>query len=103
MEASEPLLQDAAALIFSAWREDGRFKLSPQGAIYPCHTVHAADTLCRLGIRRRRAAANNLRASFGQPAEGRRLALQQVQFRPGAGNGVFQSFAHADGPGCLPL
>lgn len=49
MESTDPLLQEAAELIFSAWREDGRFKLSPQGAIYPCHTVHAAEVLCRMG------------------------------------------------------
>jgi len=49
MESTTPLLQEAAELIFSTWREDGRFKLSPQGAIYPCHTVHAAAVLCRLG------------------------------------------------------
>ncbi|RCX16346.1 hypothetical protein DFR58_11191 [Anaerobacterium chartisolvens] len=49
MESTCPLLQEAAELIFSTWREDGRFKLSPQGAIYPCHTVHAAEVLCRMG------------------------------------------------------
>ncbi len=49
MESSDPLLQEAAQLIFSNWREDGRFKLSPQGAIYPCHTVLAAEVLCRMG------------------------------------------------------
>lgn len=49
MESTDPLLQEAAELIFSTWREDGRFKLSPQGAIYPCHTVHAAEVLCRMG------------------------------------------------------
>ncbi len=49
IEADGPLLQEAAKLIFSTWHEDGRFKLSPQGAIYPCHTVHAAQVLCRMG------------------------------------------------------
>ena len=49
MEPSEPLLKDIAGLIFSAWREDGRFKLSPRGAIYPCHTINAANVLCHLG------------------------------------------------------
>lgn len=46
---SDPLLTAVADLIFSTWREDGRFKLSPQGAIYPCHTIHAANALCHLG------------------------------------------------------
>lgn len=49
MESTDPLLQEAAKLIFSTWREDGRFKLYPQGAIYPCQTIHAADALCRMG------------------------------------------------------
>jgi hypothetical protein len=43
------LLQAVAELILSAWREDGRFRLSPQGAIYPCHTVNAAAVLCHMG------------------------------------------------------
>jgi len=50
MDPSEPILQETADLILSAWREDGRFKLSPQGAIYPCHTINAARALCYLGF-----------------------------------------------------
>ena len=49
MGCSEPILQETADLILSSWREDGRFKLVPQGAIYPCQTIHAARTLCHLG------------------------------------------------------
>ena len=49
MDRSEPILRETADLILSAWREDGRFKLSPQGAIYPCHTINAARALCHLG------------------------------------------------------
>lgn len=49
MDPAEPVLQETAGLIFGAWREDGRFKLSPQGAIYPCQTINAARTLCYLG------------------------------------------------------
>lgn len=49
MDCNEPVLKETADLILSTWREDGRFKLSPQGAIYPCHTIHAARTLCHLG------------------------------------------------------
>jgi hypothetical protein len=45
MEPTEPLLQETAELIFSTWREDGRFKLYPPGAIYPCHTINAANVL----------------------------------------------------------
>jgi hypothetical protein len=49
MEPTEPLLKEAADLIFSAWQEDGRFKVYPKGAIYPCHTINAANTLCHMG------------------------------------------------------
>ncbi len=49
MEPSDPLLMEVADLFLSSWREDGRFKLSPQGAIYPCNTINAANLLCHLG------------------------------------------------------
>jgi hypothetical protein len=49
MDRSGPILRDTAGLVLGAWREDGRFKLSPQGAIYPCHTINAARALCHLG------------------------------------------------------
>ena len=49
MEQDDPLLRGAAALIWQAQRPDGRFRLSPSGAIYPCHTIHAAHALCLLG------------------------------------------------------
>jgi hypothetical protein len=52
MDRSEPLLQETAGLIMSAWREDGRIKTSPQGAIYPCHTINAVRALCYLGYAR---------------------------------------------------
>ncbi len=49
MEPTEPLLKEAAELIFGTWQEDGRFKLYPQGAVYPCQTIHAANVLCHMG------------------------------------------------------
>ncbi|MEA4889002.1 MAG: prenyltransferase [Clostridiaceae bacterium] len=49
MEPADPLLKETAELIFSAWQDDGRFKVYPQGAIYPCQTINTADVLCRLG------------------------------------------------------
>jgi len=49
MEPTEPLLKETTELIFSTWQEDGRFKLYPQGAIYPCHTTNAANVLCHMG------------------------------------------------------
>ena len=44
----DPALQGAAGLLFAAQRKDGRFSLGP-GAIQPCHTALAAQTLCYLG------------------------------------------------------
>lgn len=49
MDSAETIMKETAGLILDSWREDGRFKLSPQGAIYPCQTIHAARTLARLG------------------------------------------------------
>ncbi len=49
MEPAEPLLKETAELIFSTWQEDGRFKLYPQGSVYPCQTIHAANVLCHMG------------------------------------------------------
>ncbi|HWQ58970.1 MAG TPA: prenyltransferase [Clostridia bacterium] len=60
MGPDEPVLRATAALIFAVQRPDGRFKLTPQGAIYPCHTIGAARTLCLLGY----AADERLRKTF---------------------------------------
>lgn len=49
VDPAEPILVAARELIWSAWREDGRFRLAPTGAIYPCQTAHAACTLAQLG------------------------------------------------------
>lgn len=49
MSAGEPVMKAAADLIFSVWREDGRFKISPNGGIYPCQTAIAANVLCHMG------------------------------------------------------
>ncbi|MEM1484859.1 prenyltransferase [Oscillospiraceae bacterium PP1C4] len=49
MEPTDPLLKEAAELLFSTWQADGSFKLYPRGTIYPCHTTHAANVLCRMG------------------------------------------------------
>lgn len=47
-----PVLKDTADLIFSAWQEDGRFKIYPKGGIYPCQTAIAANVLCHMGYAR---------------------------------------------------
>ncbi len=49
VDPSDPVLVATTGLIWNAWREDGRFRLAPAGAIYPCQTAHAACTLAHLG------------------------------------------------------
>lgn len=60
LDRFDPILKATADLILSTWREDGRFKLSPQGAIYPCHTINAVRVLCYLGY----AADSRLKRTF---------------------------------------
>ncbi|HYN28632.1 MAG TPA: hypothetical protein VES95_01990 [Dermatophilaceae bacterium] len=50
VDPGEPVLRGAAELVLSTWRDDGRFRLSPAGAIYPCHTINAARVLSLLGF-----------------------------------------------------
>lgn len=52
MEPGDPVLQKTADLIFGTWKADGRFKLYPKGAIYPCQTIIAARALCYMGYAR---------------------------------------------------
>ena len=35
----DEVMKNAAGLIFSNWKEDGRVKTSPTGGIYPCQTA----------------------------------------------------------------
>jgi hypothetical protein len=49
VDVADLVLRGAAELILSAWREDGRFRVAPSGALYPCHTINAVRTLCLLG------------------------------------------------------
>lgn len=49
VDMSNPVLEGAANLVIGAWRKDGRFKLGPNGSLYPCYTVTPARLLCRLG------------------------------------------------------
>ena len=46
-------VRGALALIRGARREDGRYRLAPGGAVYPCATAAAARVLCRFGEARR--------------------------------------------------
>lgn len=47
-----PIMKQAADLIFSVWKKDGRFKTSPTGGIYPCHSALATQTLCSMGYQK---------------------------------------------------
>jgi hypothetical protein len=47
--AASPELLGVAVLLFDAQRPDGRFKVYPSGAIYPCQTAGAARALGLLG------------------------------------------------------
>lgn len=58
--ATDEALRGAADLLLAAWREDGRFRLSPSGAIYPCQTINAARALALLG----HAADERLQRTF---------------------------------------
>lgn len=46
---TDSLLNETSKIIFESWREDGRFKITPTGAIYPCQTALSLKTLCYLG------------------------------------------------------
>lgn len=43
------IYQKISDFIFNNWKNDGRIRISPQGAIYPCHVALALKTLCYLG------------------------------------------------------
>ncbi len=45
-----PAIVGASASILRCWQPDGRFRLSPSGSIYPCHTAGALKALCRVGF-----------------------------------------------------
>ncbi len=52
MNSDNPIVKRTGECILSRWREDGRFRAAPGGAIYPCHTTGAARALCRAGYAR---------------------------------------------------
>ncbi len=46
----DQIIQEISSTIFKTWRPDGRFKITPSGSIYPCHTITALRVLCGLGF-----------------------------------------------------
>lgn len=53
-------VRGALQLVLGAWRDDGRYRLAPSGALYPCYTAAAARTLCRFGYARDRRLQRTL-------------------------------------------
>ena len=45
----DDLIHQGLDLIWATQKSDGRFKLSPEGSIYPCHTINAFHVLCAWG------------------------------------------------------
>jgi hypothetical protein len=54
VKRTDPAMKGAAEVLLQSWRDDGRFRPAPKGALYPCHTASAALVLCRLGYARDR-------------------------------------------------
>ena len=42
-------IKGIAQKVFNILRSDGRFKISPTGSIFPCHTITALRVLCYMG------------------------------------------------------
>jgi hypothetical protein len=53
-------VRGALELIHAARRDDGRYRLAPAGAVYPCSTAGAARVLCRFGYARDRRLQQTL-------------------------------------------
>lgn len=49
IRADHEVVRGAADFVLASVREDGRVRIAPKSAIYPCHTAHAAAALCRNG------------------------------------------------------
>jgi hypothetical protein len=49
VEPSDSIITKSIELLFTLWKNDGRFKVTPQGVIYPCHTINTVNVLCHMG------------------------------------------------------
>jgi hypothetical protein len=66
VDPSHEALHGAAGMVFRMLRDDGRVRIAPKGAIYPCQSALAAAALCRngqAGDERTKAILENLRSS----------------------------------------
>ncbi|QSX09613.1 prenyltransferase [Alkalibacter rhizosphaerae] len=84
VDRESDLMKELSELFFSCQREDGRFKLSPNGAIYPCHTIYATNALCHLG----QGSDERLRKTYEH--------LFQIQY--GDGGWRCNKFSYGRGP-----
>ena len=50
LDASHEAVAGGLEALLRNWREDGRIRVGPKGAIYPCHTANIARVLCRFGL-----------------------------------------------------
>jgi len=57
----DDIIQEISSSLFRTWQADGRFKITPLGSIYPCHTITVLRVLCGLGY----AEDSRLQLSFG--------------------------------------
>ena len=67
VDASHEAVAGGLEALLSNWREDGRIRVGPKGAIYPCHTANIARVLCRFGL----ANDKRLRSTLSQLMEDR--------------------------------
>lgn len=68
VDAEHEAAAGALEALWANWRpEDGRIRVGPSGAIYPCHTANIARVLCRFGY----AANERMQATFEHLLENR--------------------------------
>lgn len=67
LDASHEAVAGGLEALLKNWREDGRIRVGPKGAIYPCHTANIARVLCRFGL----TEDERLQTTLGQLLEDR--------------------------------
>ena len=68
LDPADPALNGAAALLWNAQREDGRFQLVPRSSLYPCQTIFcgANALLARCAPKQAQGRANRRRTPASQ-------------------------------------
>ena len=65
LKRTHEAVRGSLQLILERWRDDGRYRLSPSGTLYPCYTAGTARVLCRFGY----AADPRLQGTFAHLLE----------------------------------